>query len=302
VRMDFSDPNIVGTFVYHCHILEHEDGGMMGEIEVLPPGSAATAAISASASSIAPNQNVTLTARILDAATGNPTPTGLVQFQLNGENVGDPAAIANGVATLTTEVNGNVGSNHLTAFYEGDTTYTEVTSTSIPITISQFALTSTGTTAAVGAAAIATVNVNVASNYTTLVNLSCTLPSNLTESACFVNPASITGTGQVQLTLNTTPAHPLSSRLNGRPGWLAAGGGASLACIVLLILPRRRWRHTAMSLLAVLAIAFTVIGCGGVAKTDPGTATGSYSVVITATAGSGSSQYQTSVNVPITIQ
>ena len=33
VRMDFSDPNIVGTFVYHCHILEHEDGGMMGEIQ-----------------------------------------------------------------------------------------------------------------------------------------------------------------------------------------------------------------------------------------------------------------------------
>ena len=25
VRMDFRDPNIVGTFVYHCHILQHED-------------------------------------------------------------------------------------------------------------------------------------------------------------------------------------------------------------------------------------------------------------------------------------
>ena len=36
VRMDFSDPNIAGTFVYHCHILDHEDGGMMAEIEVLP--------------------------------------------------------------------------------------------------------------------------------------------------------------------------------------------------------------------------------------------------------------------------
>ena len=30
VRMDFRDPNIVGTFVYHCHILQHEDAGMMG--------------------------------------------------------------------------------------------------------------------------------------------------------------------------------------------------------------------------------------------------------------------------------
>jgi hypothetical protein len=34
--MDFRDPNSVGTFVYHCHLLEHEDGGMMGTIRVEP--------------------------------------------------------------------------------------------------------------------------------------------------------------------------------------------------------------------------------------------------------------------------
>jgi FtsP/CotA-like multicopper oxidase with cupredoxin domain len=36
LRMDFRDPNIVGTFVYHCHLLEHEDGGMMGIVRVDP--------------------------------------------------------------------------------------------------------------------------------------------------------------------------------------------------------------------------------------------------------------------------
>ena len=36
VRMDFRDPDTVGTFVYHCHLLEHEDGGMMGTIRVEP--------------------------------------------------------------------------------------------------------------------------------------------------------------------------------------------------------------------------------------------------------------------------
>ena len=36
IRMDFRDPSIVGTFVYHCHLLEHEDGGMMGTIRVDP--------------------------------------------------------------------------------------------------------------------------------------------------------------------------------------------------------------------------------------------------------------------------
>lgn len=36
LRMDFRDPNSVGTFVYHCHVLEHEDGGMMGTVRVEP--------------------------------------------------------------------------------------------------------------------------------------------------------------------------------------------------------------------------------------------------------------------------
>src|ERR1700678_326081 len=40
LRMDFRDPNTTGTFVYHCHLLEHEDGGMMGLIRVDPADSA----------------------------------------------------------------------------------------------------------------------------------------------------------------------------------------------------------------------------------------------------------------------
>ena len=33
--MDFRGPD-VGDFVYHCHILDHEDNGMMAIIRVLP--------------------------------------------------------------------------------------------------------------------------------------------------------------------------------------------------------------------------------------------------------------------------
>jgi FtsP/CotA-like multicopper oxidase with cupredoxin domain len=36
VRMDFRESAIAGTFVYHCHILDHEDGGMMATIVVNP--------------------------------------------------------------------------------------------------------------------------------------------------------------------------------------------------------------------------------------------------------------------------
>ena len=34
------DPNIAGTFVYHCHILDHEDAGMMAKIQVNPANDA----------------------------------------------------------------------------------------------------------------------------------------------------------------------------------------------------------------------------------------------------------------------
>ena len=303
LRMDFRDPNIVGTFVYHCHILQHEDAGMMGAIQVLPSsGLASTTTAAASAGSITPNGKLTLTANVADASTGSATPTGTVQFQLNGLNVGNPVTLTNGQATLTTAVNGNSGANNLTAFYEGDATYMESVSANIPITISNFALASPGTTAAVGSAAIAPVTVNVANNYTTPISFSCTMPANLTQSACFVNPKSMTGAGQASLTVNTTPPHPSISKRTGAPGWLAAGGGASFACVFLLALPRRKWRGKAMFVLSFMAILFTAIGCGGTGQTDPGTPKGSYTVVVTATAGSGSSQDQTSVNVAITIQ
>jgi FtsP/CotA-like multicopper oxidase with cupredoxin domain len=34
VLIDFRDPTIRGTFLFHCHILDHEDGGMMAKVVV----------------------------------------------------------------------------------------------------------------------------------------------------------------------------------------------------------------------------------------------------------------------------
>ena len=303
VRMDFRDPNIVGTFVYHCHILEHEDGGMMGEIQVLPSsGLTATTSVSASAASVAPNGNITLAAKVVDASTGAASPTGTVQFQLNGINVGSPVPISNGQATLSTAINGSAGTNQLAAFYQGDASYAESTSSTIPISISNFALLSPGTTAAVGSAAIANVTVNVASNYTAPISFSCSMPSSLGESACFVDPRTINGSGKVSLTVNTTPAHPKAAAGGHGPGELAAGGCAAVAALLLAGFPRRRQRGLAMFLWVCMAMLLAVTGCGGPAEIDPGTSKGTYAVVVTGSAGSGSSQFQISVNVPITVQ
>jgi FtsP/CotA-like multicopper oxidase with cupredoxin domain len=34
LRMAFTDPVILGRFMFHCHVLKHEDRGMMGQVEV----------------------------------------------------------------------------------------------------------------------------------------------------------------------------------------------------------------------------------------------------------------------------
>jgi FtsP/CotA-like multicopper oxidase with cupredoxin domain len=303
VRMDFRDPNIVGTFVYHCHILQHEDAGMMGAIEVLPAGAASATTVTASASSLTPNANVTLTANVVDAATGSLAPTGTVQFELNGVTVGDPVNLVAGHAVLTTPITGVAGTSNLIAFYQGDSTYTESISSPLPITISSFALASTGATAAVGAAALANITVNVADGYTTAINLTCAMSASLVESACFIDPGSITGTGQAVLRINTTPAHSVASRQINHPGWLAASGSMSLAGLLLFVFPgRKRYRNTLVVLLPFSLLCFS-LGCSGTAAmTDSGTPKGNYIVVVTGSSGTGSSQIQTTVNVPITIQ
>ena len=38
IRIPFTNPLIVGEFVYHCHIVQHADQGMMANIEVVAPG------------------------------------------------------------------------------------------------------------------------------------------------------------------------------------------------------------------------------------------------------------------------
>jgi FtsP/CotA-like multicopper oxidase with cupredoxin domain len=42
LRMDFREPQIAGQFVFHCHVLDHEDAGMMAIIQVNPATTASS--------------------------------------------------------------------------------------------------------------------------------------------------------------------------------------------------------------------------------------------------------------------
>jgi hypothetical protein len=88
------------------------------------------------------------------------------------------------------------------------------------------------------------------------------------------------------------------------PGWWLASSGLTLAGIVLLGVPSKRRRGSALLSLIVLAL-LTFPACGGggggstsTPPTDPGTPAGSYPVVVTATSGA----LQHAVKFTLTVQ
>jgi hypothetical protein len=80
--------------------------------------------VSSSSSSIVAGQPIVLTATV----SGN-SPTGTVQFLVNGANLGTPLPLVAGVATLSTSSLTTLGTLSITAVYSGDTNDAPSTST-----------------------------------------------------------------------------------------------------------------------------------------------------------------------------
>ncbi len=130
LRLSFRDPKIVGTFVYHCHILKHEDMGMMGEIQVLPAGVKTETRLSA-ASHADIGTVIPITAEVI---AGKASPPGTVQFSVDGIEAGKPVPLSQGHAEFTTSFETG-GFHEVTATYSGNHTYDESISRSFKIKV-----------------------------------------------------------------------------------------------------------------------------------------------------------------------
>ena len=129
LRLDFRDPNIVGTFLYHCHILKHEDMGMMGSIQVLPTGKPPKMKISTQRSKLKPGDPI-----VIVASFGEANASGTVQFLVDGREIAKPVAIANGQATFTTSF-GEAGKHTFSAVYFGDAAFDEATAAAVEVQV-----------------------------------------------------------------------------------------------------------------------------------------------------------------------
>jgi hypothetical protein len=298
LRMDFRDANIVGTFVYHCHILDHEDLGMMGEIQVLPPQISTTTAVAAGATTVNVNSNVTVIASVTPANSGNLPPAGSVQFAVDGVSSGRPINVSGGQAQFTT-VFTTGGTHTVTATYSGDESYSGSQSSPLVITVSGFTLAARGALELhAGQTANTIVTVTPAGGFNAVVNLACSMPGTLQEASCSVNPGFVVGGGQVILTVSTTGAHALNR--GGSFFWSSSSFGVMLACIMLIVRPARRRQFQIVSRF-LLACLMAGVGCGGSVR-DSGTVSGNYIVTVTGTSGSGATRIQSSVDIACAIQ
>jgi hypothetical protein len=157
--------------------------------------------------------------------------------------------------------------------------------------------------------------------FTGAVNFTVTNNNEMTATTSFtVTPVNITSTAgvstsfvvvasQVTTAAKLAPHHAVPHP-SGRTPWYAAGSGATLACMLLLTVPRRRrWGALLVAVLSVAAL--TAVGCGSNTSTTGGggggggsdttvvdATSGTYTFTITGVSGSLVHSAQIVVTVP----
>ncbi len=280
-----------------------------------------TVTVTPSPSSITTAQSTMVTVAV-SGGSGAATPTGSVTLS-SGTYTSAATTLTSGSAVITVPAGSfAAGTDTLTATYTPDSTsssvYNGATGTgSVTVTAAptpSFALSNGGNiTVSPGAttANTSTITVTPSGGFTGAVALTCAIaPAAANHPAtCALAPASVTITGATAgtstLTLITTAATTtaLTRPKPGRSRWYAAGG-ASLACVLFFILPKRRRHVRAMLGMIVLfaCLAVGIVSCGGGSggggggsnggggggggTSNPGTTAGTYTVTVTGTAGS----------------
>ncbi len=267
------------------------------------------------------------------AYAASSTPTGTVQFLVDNAAVGAPQPLAGGAVAYTLNTTGlSSGGHTISAVYSGDSAFAgskgtllasdgtlasvDVVSTTKPdfslspctgavsvlpgAVAPSFTFTLTPFQGFTGTVALTAVN-NSSAHATTAFTLSpVTLNSASGATTAFVLTASASSTSSAATAqLKPGPRHPGSGpepRYGPRyPTWYATGSGAALACIFVLIAPRRRRWGTLLA--AILSVgALTAIGCSNTSTTGATTTTpssqltptpaGTYTFTITAVSGS----------------
>jgi subtilase family serine protease len=163
-----------------------------------------------------------------------------------------------------------------------------------------FAPATCGATTTVAPGATATgvsFTITPVNGFTGSVNLTFTNNDGMAATPTFsVSPVSISTSSGVTTSFVVVASEPTTSansvkpelrrsgRRAGKMPWYAAGSGATLACLCLLTLPRRR-RWSALLALVITISALTAVGCGGSSSNSGGSGGGTPAGTTNASAG-----------------
>ena len=270
------------------------------------------------------------------SVTGNGTiaPTGTVQILVDNAPAPTPVTITlSGTAAITINFSTagiSSGFHTITAVYSGDVNYasskSSVTNDIVSTTKPDFAFTPciSSTSAISGNAATAIVfTIAPVNGFTGTVTLTATGGSALNGSYAFT-PATVNITSTASATTSlvlyayysTTSSNGALLRLKTAKQeplhvpWYKAGSGAALACVFLLVLPRRRrWGVLLAMVLSVAVLTSTGCGAGSVsAGTGSGSGTttkatpgGPYDIQVIATATVNGATVSHLVDVAFTV-
>jgi Bacterial Ig-like domain (group 3)/FG-GAP-like repeat len=228
----------------------------------------------ANPAAIQEGQSVEINVVVKGAITGRPQPTGTITLVEGSAAVGT-GTLSNGSTTIT--VNGlAVGTDNIAVVYGGDTNFNVNSATSVSVQVSPVpppppppppaAVTVTASASSLNLTVgqTGTITFTVAANESFTGNVSFAVngaPAGMSVSIAPVQVALApeqTATS-VLVVSTTSPKSELQ--------WpLAAGGGASLAGLLLLVIPRRlRRRISSMAIVGFIALAgvLALNGCGG---------------------------------------
>jgi Pro-kumamolisin, activation domain/Bacterial Ig-like domain (group 3) len=287
-----------------------------------------------------------LTVSVTGSISGT-TPTGTVQILVDNVAVGSAVALTGGTAS-TSLTSLTSGGHVISAVYSGDGNYAGSKGTLLgPATNTSFypngpyasvdivsgkdfgftPCTSTATAVTVQPGATAggiTFTITPANGFTGTVNLTATnndgmaatttfTPASVSIASGAVTTSFVVKASQTTAKLSQPDLFPHPQRPSGKAPWYAAGSGATLACVLLLTLPRRRRWGALLAVLISLA-AITAVGCGasntsntggsggggggGGGTTTTNASPGTYTFTITAISGTLIHSTQVTVTVP----
>ena len=288
-------PTTAGTTNFTLQVTDSASQATGGAFSItIEPLIASTGTLTLTPASIAVGQVTVATVQIT-APAGSPAPTGAVQFQSNGVNLGAPVTLASGTASLSTGAFSATGNFEITASYSGDSNYLTETYPAAILAVTSVPMPAIGITpfsVSVAPGAEASLTVTVLNFSSPSIAFSCShLPPNV---SCAFGALDSAGTATLSIRTEATAA------LRGRPYPGEPVNDPRLA-FIFAALPGARGSirlHRVGGLprkilpwLVALLMGLAMTACGGGAGVEYAGA-GQNTITVTATAGSQTASAQ----------